>query len=131
MKRVAHVFGLSLMALLPIVGCGTSPAPSTPSPTPSPAPAPAPTVAVLSIAIPAAPLHVGDTERFAIRVTDTDPVSTLAADFGDGISVTVSPVSSSVDLSHVYRAAGTYIATVVATTSSRTLHATVAVRVEP
>jgi len=133
MKRVAHIFGLSGVAVLLSVGCSTTPTPSTPSPTPSPAPvpAPAPTGGGISVAIPAAPLHVGETERFTIRVNGINPVFTLAVDFGDGTSVTLSQVSSAVDLSHVYQAAGTYTVTAVVTTNNGTMSAVVPVRVEP
>jgi len=137
MKRVACVFGLSGIAWLLTVGCSTTPAPSTPSPspspspTPSPTPAPAPTAATISIAIPAAPLHVGETIRFGIRVNGTDPVFTLSVDFGDGISLALGPVSSPVDVSHVYRAAGTYTVTAAVTAINRSMLAVVPVRVEP
>src|SRR6266481_5769126 len=131
MKRVAHIFGLSGVAVLLTVGCSTTPTPSTPAPAPAPVSAPAPTGGVISVAIPASPLHVGETERFTIRVNGINPVFTLAVDFGDGTSVTLSQVSSAVDLSHVYHAAGTYTVTAVVTTNNGTLNAVVPVRVEP
>src|SRR5258706_8825969 len=121
MTRVTPVLGLSLMASPLTVGCSASPTPSAPSSV----------GAALSVAIPASPLHAGDAQRFKVQVVVTEAVSTLTLDFGDGTVATRAPASSSLEVSHVYRSPGTYNATAVATTGSRTLQAAVVVRIEP
>ena len=120
MKRMR---GVSLIALLLMLGCGQGPttptpvvpAPVTPTPTtprptvPFPTPAPVPSVTI--VASPS-PLHAGTVVHVILQFSVLP--STVTIDFGDGTVINLGAVASA-DVAHVYANAGVFTVKVTVT----------------